>query len=125
MLSAKAKAFSIDSLLAPGPNRSQETIAVDTERHRYDLGICHQDNPTKKHAIRKCFHQSIQSVTGMINYFICKFYFIANFVPFSFSTIYKCFIFLYFIIFKKNNKRERPCIFNLVFRNFLMNVAIT
>lgn len=66
MLSAKAKAFSIDSLLAPGPNRSQETIAVDTERHRYDLGICHQDNPTKKHAIRKCFHQSIQSVTGMI-----------------------------------------------------------
>lgn len=75
MLSAKAKAFSIDSLLAPGPNRSQETIAVDTERHRYDLGICHQDNPTKKHAIRKCFHQSIQSVTGMINYFICKWFF--------------------------------------------------
>lgn len=66
MLSAKAKAFSIDSLLASGPNRSQEAVTVDPGRHRYDLGICHQDHPTKKHAIRKCFHQSIQSVTGMI-----------------------------------------------------------
>ncbi|XP_062597881.1 T-box transcription factor TBX18-like [Saccostrea cucullata] len=61
MLSAKAKAFSIDSLLAVGPSFARET-SVDTDNRVHDLGICHQEHPTKKH-ISKCFHPALQTIT--------------------------------------------------------------
>jgi hypothetical protein len=61
MLSAKARAFSIDSLLAVGPSVKKESIL---DYRRQDLGVCHREHPTKKHSISKCFHPALQVISG-------------------------------------------------------------
>lgn len=62
MLSAKARAFSIDSLLAVGPGVTKESHA---DFRRQDLGVCHREHPTKKHSIRKCFHPALHTIAGI------------------------------------------------------------
>lgn len=63
MLSAKAKAFSIDSLLAVRPGVGGELAIADSPTRTHDVAVCHRDHPTKRHTISKCFHQASQTVT--------------------------------------------------------------
>ena len=66
MLSAKAKAFSIDSLLAMRPEVGGELATIDSPTRTHDVAVCHRDHLTKRHTISKCFHQASKTVTGSI-----------------------------------------------------------